>query len=80
MKTTPNIPILKPRREVLRASLRFGGLFVLGGIASALGWRSARNPCVRPNPCCACPLFTACDLPKAIDSKKSTANPTSNHG
>ena len=78
MKTPHDITVMNQRREVLRASLRFGGLLVLGGIATALGWRSARKPCVRPNPCGACPLFTGCDLPKAVEAKKS--NPAIHHG
>lgn len=78
MKTPHDITVMNQRREVLRASLRFGGLLVLGGIATALGWRSSRKPCVRPNPCGACPLFTGCDLPKAVETKKS--NPSIHHG
>jgi hypothetical protein len=78
MKTPHHNPVMNQRREVLRASLRFGGLMIVGGIATALGWRSARKPCVRPNPCGACPLFSGCDLPKAVEAKES--KPTSDHG
>lgn len=61
---------MKHRRVILRDGLRCGGLLALGGIASALGWRSLNGTCLRGSPCGACPLFTGCDLPKANEVKR----------
>ena len=60
------------RRELLRSCLRGGGLVLLGGIACVLGWRGTRGDCPRPHTCGGCPLFSGCDLQKAIDTKNST--------
>ena len=78
MNAPDPMPTSNHRREILRTCLRGGGLIALGGVASLLGWRSARGNCVRKNPCGACPLFSACDLPKAQDAK--TPKPKSDHG
>jgi len=60
---------MSQRRDILRGGLRCGGLLVLGGVASALGWRSLHGQCPRTNPCGGCPLFADCGLPKALDTK-----------
>jgi hypothetical protein len=70
MKATERNPIMRHRRVFLRDCVRCGGLLAIGGTASALGWRTFNGSCLRSNPCGACPLFTGCDLPKAIDVKR----------
>ena len=57
------------RRDILRGCLRCGGLLALGGVASALGWRSLHGNCQQSAPCGTCPLFSACELPQALDAK-----------
>ncbi len=63
------------RREFLRNGLRGGALALLGGAASMLAWRSSRGNCARTHPCGACPLFSGCVLPKAVDAKQPTRKP-----
>ncbi|MCX6867282.1 MAG: hypothetical protein NTV46_13870 [Verrucomicrobia bacterium] len=75
MNDIQGIPIMHHRRNILLGGLRCGGLLALGGVASLLGWRSLHGTCLRNDPCGACPLFTACGLPKALDAK--TPNPAS---
>jgi len=69
-----NLPMIK-RREILRSCLRGGSLVLLGGIVSLLGLRGTRGNCLRAHPCGNCPLFSGCDLPKAIDSKNTSRDP-----
>ncbi|MEI8036926.1 MAG: hypothetical protein WCJ14_00925 [Verrucomicrobiota bacterium] len=59
------------RRDILRSGLRCGGLLALGGVATALGWRSLGNPCPRANPCGGCPQYSGCELPKARAAKRT---------
>ncbi len=80
MTTMQNKPHMPDRRKFFHDCLRYGGLLSIGGVASVLGWRSLHGDCVRTNPCGACPLLSGCDLPKAVDSKKSTQNPAPDHG
>ncbi len=69
-----NLPMIN-RRQILRSCLRGIGLVLLGGIATILGWRGTSSNCLRAHPCGACPLFSGCELPKAIDSKNTTRKP-----
>ena len=73
MNGIQGMAIMHHRRDILRGCLRWGGLLVLGGGASLLGWRGARGTCPRGNPCGACPLFTDCRLPGAMDKKNNGA-------
>jgi hypothetical protein len=87
MNASQSIRTMNHRRDILRGCLRCGGLLALGGVASALGWRSVHGKCLRTAPCGACPLVSGCGLPQAmesksqerLDAKRGTANPTSNH-
>lgn len=60
------------RREMVRRSLRYGGLGAVGGLAAWLGARSLQGDCRTRGPCGGCPLFDGCALPKA-ESAKQTA-------
>jgi len=68
----PRIGGMHKRRDILHGGLRWGGLLVLGGVASALGWRSRDVTCVRTNPCGACPALAGCALPQAHAAKNTT--------
>jgi hypothetical protein len=57
------------RREMVRRSLRYGGLGAIGGIAAWLGARSLQGECRTRGPCGGCPLFDGCALPKAESAK-----------
>ena len=63
---------MKSRREILLNCARGGGLLALGGVAAVLGWRSLHGTCLRSHPCGACPLFTGCELPKALENRPPT--------
>ena len=70
---------MKQRREILRDGLRWGALLTVGGAASLLGWRSLRGDCAKAHPCGGCPLFSGCDLSKALETKKPSDQPAANH-
>ena len=61
------------RREIIRRSLRFGGLGAIGGEAALLAARS--RDCTTTGPCGGCPLFKDCALPKAESAKQAHAEP-----
>lgn len=71
------------RREFLRASVRYGWLFALGG---ALAWISSRphppQSCPADNLCVGCPVFTQCTLPSKTLTNASDApsQPVPAHG
>ena len=69
MNEIRGMPIMHHRRDILRGCLRGGGLLALCGIASLLGWRSLHGRCLPGDPCGACPWFSACGLPKALEAK-----------
>jgi hypothetical protein len=76
MKAAHNKCVLHHRREILLGCLRCGGLLALGGLATALGWRSLHGHCLRAHPCAGCPVYAGCDLPKAREAKTMTAPAT----
>lgn len=69
MNAMPRSPAMKSRREILRDCARGGGLLALAGVTAVLGWRSLRGNCPRSHPCGGCPLFTGCELPKALENR-----------
>jgi hypothetical protein len=75
MTAMPRSPAMKSRREILRTWARGGGLLALGGIATVLGWRSVRGTCPRSHPCGGCPLFSGCELPKALANRPPSPTP-----
>ena len=87
MTPAESIPRMNHRRDLLRGCLRCGGLLALGGVASALGWRGSYGKCLRTDPCGGCPMFSACGLPKALETKnpplpaanRTAVKPTSSH-
>lgn len=56
------------RREMIRRSLRYGGLAGIGAVGAILAARS--RDCRTTGPCAGCPLFQDCALPKAESAKR----------
>ena len=88
MKPHQSTAVMHHRRDILSCGLRCAGVLALGGVATALGWRSLGSPCSRANPCGDCPEFSGCELPKAAQAKSSAsvrpaapgaAQPSSSH-
>ena len=87
MNDIHGMPLMHHRRDILRGCLRCGGLLALGGVATALGWRSVHGKCLRTHPCGGCPMFTDCGLPEALEMKsrntpevtKGVVKPNSHH-
>ena len=73
MKPPESTSGMNHRRDILRGCLRCGGLLAIGGVASALGWRSLHGNCQQTAPCGVCPLLSACDLPQARDARNLPA-------
>jgi len=79
-----SLPKNKNRREFIKTCLRFGvgGGLIFSGIALSLRKKSdntGNDLCQLSSPCRGCSKYSGCNLPRALDVKKSVKKEGETH-